>query len=235
MKIIAAIDIKDGACVRLFQGNYEYQTTYSDDPTEVAFNWQNEGASMLHLVDLDGAKTGSLKNLEVIRKIVKKVQIPIEVGGGIRDLATAKKLLDLGIEQIVLGTMALEDFGLIKKIVQSFPGKISIALDAKNGKLMKKGWIEKTNEDVMNVAKKLESIGITRFIYTDILKDGTLTEPNYQAIQKLKNSIKGRVIASGGISNIDQIKKLKSIGVNEVILGKAIYEGQINIEEAQTC
>lgn len=235
MKIIAAIDIKDGMCVRLFQGDYDSQTTYSNDPIEVALNWQNEGASMLHLVDLDGAKTGSLQNLEVIQKIVKAVQIPVEVGGGIRNLDTVKVLADLGVEQIVLGTIALEDLSLLKKILQDYPGKISIALDAKNGKLMKKGWIESTNKETIKMAKQLERLGVTRFIYTDILKDGTLTEPNYQAIQKLKNSIKSRVVASGGISSIKQIKKLKSIGVNEVILGKAIYEGQINIKEGLVC
>lgn len=235
MKVIAAIDIKDGRCVRLFQGNYNLETVYSDEPLAVAVNWQNQGASMLHLVDLNGAKDGQLRNLPQIRKIRKEVSIPIEVGGGIRSFDSVKLLINLGIDQVVLGTMALENLDALKKIAKNFAGKISIALDAKNGKLMKKGWLEETKSDAVEIAKKLEGFGINRFIYTDILKDGTLTEPNYQAIKKLKDSINGKVVASGGISIIEQVKKLKSIGISEVILGKALYEGQISIEEALAC
>ncbi len=235
MKVIAAIDIKDGRCVRLFQGNYNLETVYSDEPLAVAVNWQNQGASMLHLVDLNGAKDGQLRNLPQIRKIRKEVSIPIEVGGGVRSFDSVKLLINLGIDQVVLGTMALENLDALKKIAKNFAGKISIALDAKNGKLMKKGWLEETKSDAVEIAKKLEGFGINRFIYTDILKDGTLTEPNYQAIKKLKDSINGKVVASGGISIIEQVKKLKSIGISEVILGKALYEGQISIEEALAC
>ncbi|MBI2022561.1 tRNA-dihydrouridine synthase [Candidatus Daviesbacteria bacterium] len=190
---------------------------------------------MLHLVDLNGAKDGQLRNLPQIRKIRKEVSIPIEVGGGVRSFDSVKLLINLGIDQVVLGTMALENLDALKKIAKNFAGKISIALDAKNGKLMKKGWLEETKSDAVEIAKKLEGFGINRFIYTDILKDGTLTEPNYQAIKKLKDSINGKVVASGGISIIEQVKKLKSIGISEVILGKALYEGQISIEEALAC
>lgn len=232
MLVIPAIDIKNGKCVRLTQGDFEREKVYADDPVIIAKQWVNQGAEMLHLIDLDGAKDGNPVNLNVIKKIVKSVSIPVQVGGGVRNKETAKALLSAGIYRIVLGTIALENPDELKNILKEFSDRIAVGLDAKNGQLMKKGWIEKSNKGTNATALELERLGIQRFVYTDVTKDGTLTEPNYKEIANITKNIIVPVIASGGITTIACIKRLKSIGVEGVIIGKALYEGKIDLKEA---
>lgn len=232
MLIIPAIDIKNGKCVRLTQGNFESEKVYSDDPVTKAKQWENKGAKMLHIVDLDGAKNGNLANLETIKKIAQEIEIPIQVGGGIRNKKVVETLLSIGVSRVILGTVALEDEEELKSILNDYASQVAIALDTKNGKLMKQGWLEDSDKSSVTTALKLEDLGVQRFIYTDVAKDGTLTEPNYKEITDLIKNVLVPVIASGGISTIGSIKQLKSIGVEGIIIGKALYEGKINLKEA---
>lgn len=232
MLVIPAIDIQNGKCVRLTQGNFESEKVYSDNPVAQALQWEKQGAKMLHVVDLDGAKNGTLNNLEVIKKIAQDVKIPIQVGGGIRNKEVIKTLLSICVSRVILGTVALEDEEELRNILQDFASQVAIALDTKNGKLMKQGWLKNSNKSFVITALELEKLGVQRFIYTDVIKDGTLTEPNYKEIANLSKNVSVPIIASGGISSINSIKKLKSLGVEAIILGKALYEGKINLKEA---
>ena len=231
MKIILAIDIRNGKCVRLFQGDYGRETVYYDDPVSVALNWKNQGAGMLHIVDLDGAREGTVINMPAIIKIIDSVSIPIQVGGGIRSLSTIEELVRIGVSRIILGTAALENEVLLNQVVDSYGKKIVVSLDAKNGILMKNGWLEPSKNELMPTVKELEKKGLQTIIYTDTVKDGTLTEPNYDAIQLLKESTKLNTIVAGGISSFDQIKRLKKMNIDGVIIGRALYEGKINLKE----
>jgi phosphoribosylformimino-5-aminoimidazole carboxamide ribotide isomerase len=232
MLIIPAVDIKNGKCVRLVRGDFNHVTIYSDNPVEMAKRWKTEGAKVLHVVDLDGAKNGKLTNLVEIKEIAQEVKIPLQIGGGIRDKETIKTLLSLGIDRVILGTVALENKKLLQEIVKDFSFQLAIALDTKNGKLMKQGWFEDSDKNYVTTALELEDLGIQRFIYTDVVKDGTLTEPNYNEIANLIKNVSVPVIASGGVSSLSDIKQLKSIGVEGVIIGKALYEGEIDLKEA---
>lgn len=232
MIIIPAIDILGGKCVRLFQGDYGQSTTYSLDPLEIALDFQQKGASILHIVDLDGAKGGSAVNFDIIAKIASTLTIPIEVGGGIRNREAIKKYLEINVLRVVLGTIVLEDFNFAKQAFEEFGNQIIVGLDAKDGLLMTKGWISDSGLNVFKTAKKLEELGAKRFIYTDISRDGSLTEPNFEAIKMLIKAINSPVIASGGVSNVNQIRQLKNSGAEGVILGKALYEGKIDLKEA---
>lgn len=232
MLIIPAIDIKNDKCVRLTQGRFDKATIYNDDPVKVAKGFEKDGAKMIHVIDLDGAKTGKPVNLGTIKNIIKSVSIPIQVGGGIRIQETIKILLDAGVSRIILGTIALEDEGELKKILRKFTSKITVAIDTKNGKLMEKGWLKNSDKNTLITALELEALGVKRFIYTDVIKDGTLTEPNYKEIANLIKNLSVPIIASGGISSINSIKQLKTIGVEGAIIGKALYEAKINLKEA---
>ncbi len=231
MLIIPAIDIRNGKCVRLTQGDFDQEKIYNDNPVEIAKVWQSKGAKIIHLVDLDGAKSGSLSNVNVIRDILAAVTIPIQIGGGIRNKESIDKLLALGVSRVVLGTIVFEDEELFKQLMSQYPSQIIVSLDAKNGVLMKNGWLESTDKSLIETAKYLEKLGVKRFIYTDATKDGTLTSPNYEAIKNLLENINIPVIIAGGISNVSDIQKLKDIGVEGVIVGKALYEERINLEE----
>lgn len=233
MQIIPAIDIRNGKCVRLTQGDFAQEKIYSEDPVTVAKQWEKEGATMLHVIDLDGAKNGALENLPVIKRIVDSVAIPVQVGGGIRNQQTVQELLDAGVQRIILGTVVLEDKKETKKILQSFPTQVVIAIDAKNGKLMKNGWLEESEQEVTETIKKLEKIGIKEFIYTDVVRDGSLTEPNYDEIKKILDNTSLPIIVGGGIASKEQIEKLEKLGAAGVILGKALYEKTINLKEVQ--
>lgn len=232
MLIIPAIDIRNGKCVRLNQGVFGSEKVYSDNPIDIAKKWEQEGANMLHIVDLDGAKKGTMVNLETVKKITKTINIPIQVGGGIRDEATIKILLASGVSGIVLGTIVLENNALLSKLLKKYGPQIIIALDTKNGNLVKRGWLENTTKSYLETAKEFEKQGVKKFIYTDVIKDGTMTEPNFKQIIKLKNTLSVPVFVGGGISSINDIKRLKSIGIEGIIIGKALYEGLINLKEA---
>jgi len=231
MIIIPAIDIINKKCVRLKQGDYNRKTIYADDPIVVAKNWETQGAKKLHIVDLDGARQGKLTNFETIKQISKKTNIPIQVGGGIRSMKKIKKMLSIRISKVILSTIALEDEESLKNLLKSYSKQIIISLDSENGKLAKRGWLNKTNIDLIKTAKKLEKLGVKQFIYTNVLKDGTLTQPDYKEIKLLQKSIKAPLTAAGGISSITAIKKLKAMKIQEVIIGKALYEKKIDLKE----
>ncbi|HSA83823.1 MAG TPA: 1-(5-phosphoribosyl)-5-[(5-phosphoribosylamino)methylideneamino]imidazole-4-carboxamide isomerase [Patescibacteria group bacterium] len=234
MQIIPAIDIRNGRCVRLTQGDFDKETVYSDDPITVAMQWEQQGASILHVVDLDGAKDGDPKNFEIIESIVQAVDIPVQVGGGIRTKATVAHLRDAGVNRVVLATLALEDKIVLNSIINDFADHIAVSLDTKNGKLMKQGWLTDSGDHIIETAKVLEQMGIRRFIYTDITKDGTMTEPNFEEIKKLLNTLSVPIIVSGGIATEEQIQKLKALKTEGVILGKALYEKKLDFKELLT-
>ena len=235
MLIIPAIDIKGGKCVRLFQGRMDKETVYSDDPVSVAKRWENEGAEFLHLVDLDGAVSGVPKNKEIIGNIIKAVKIPVEVGGGIRNIDSIKEYIFMGAQKVIIGTTALENPELVHEACKMHSDKIMVGIDAKNGQVAVRGWKDVTGTSASALAKKFEGMGVSGIIYTDISRDGTLSGPNIDSIKSFAESIDTPVIASGGVSNINDIKnimKLTKHGVTGVIVGKAIYSGTVNLREA---
>lgn len=232
MIIIPAIDISKGKCVRLTQGNFANETVYSDNPVVMAQKWETEGAKMLHIVDLDGAKSGQLVNFQLIKEIIKKINIPIQIGGGVQSEEDIIKMFSTGLKRIILGTMALENELLLKSLIDKYSDKIVVSLDSKNGKLQKRGWLENTEMELIKTAQKLEKLGVRRFIYTNVLRDGMLAQPDYKSIKTFMNSVSTPIIVAGGISSTADIKKLQMMGVEGVIIGKALYEGKFKIREA---
>lgn len=235
MKIIPAIDIKGGQCVRLYQGQMDQETVYSDNPLEVARRWEDAGAEMLHVVDLDGAVEGAPVNDEIICKIISSLKIPVQVGGGIREIPAAGRYIDAGAARVVLGTAAISYTGLVLLLAESFPGKIVISIDASDGMVAIRGWQEVTNTSVVEVAKQFEDARISAVVFTDIKRDGTLSGPNIESIERLSKNVRIPVIASGGVSGIRDIEELQTIRDPElegVIVGKAIYSGAIDLGAA---
>lgn len=232
MDIIPAVDIRDGKCVRLYQGDYGMETVFSDDPVAMAMEWQSMGATRLHIVDLDGAATGKPCNLNIITRINDAVWIPLQVGGGIRQLETIEKLLKVGIDRVILGTAAVENSELVKEACRRFGESIIIGIDAIEGRVAIHGWKNSTELTTIELAMSMAKLGAKRFIYTDINRDGTLTEPNFIAIFELVDGIRFPVIASGGISSIIHLKLLNKLGVEGAIIGKALYTGDINLKQA---
>ncbi len=235
MIIYPAVDILNGKCARLHQGNFSDFKIYYEDPLDAAFHWQEEGAEYLHLVDLNGALTGSMQNSEQIKRIVDKLNIPIQLGGGIRDIVTLETVFDLGIARAVLGTSIIIHPEFAAEATQKYKGKIAAAIDARKGQVAIAGWKEKTEHEAVDIIKELETMGVERVIYTDILSDGTQTGINFEAINEIANQISLPLIASGGVSSLDDINKLKEvedIGVEGVIVGTALYEGSFTLGEA---
>lgn len=235
MIVIPAIDIKEGMCVRLEQGLMERDTVFNDDPGAQALLWQDQGAELLHIVDLDGAFAGEPKNRAAIEAIVRSVTIPTQLGGGIRDIATIAAYLSLGIGRVIIGTAAQRNPELVKEACQKFPGRIVVGIDAKDGMVAVQGWAEVTGITAVDLARKFEGYGVAAIIYTDISRDGMLQGPNIEATRQLAEAISIPVIASGGLSSLKDIEKLMAIessGVTGVITGKAIYTGAINLAEA---
>lgn len=235
MLIIPAVDIKEGKVVRLWQGDFDKVSVYADKPETIALEWQRQGALFLHIVDLDGACSGKLQNLAVIKKIAKTVKIPFEIGGGIRSLTTIKQLINLGVERIVLGTKVLQDKNFLKEAIVKFKGKIIVSIDARENKVASRGWLEVGNIDAMDFARELKRLGLETIIYTDIKRDGTLTGPNFKAIEEMVDEADLKVIASGGVSSLKDLKELKKLekrGLIGVIVGKALYENKFTLREA---
>ncbi len=233
MLIIPAIDLKDGQCVRLQQGRKDAVTIYSGDPSATAKKWESAGAKVLHVVDLDGAFTGSQKNYSRILEIRKSVDMDIEVGGGIRDISTVDRLVSAGINRVIIGTSAIEDIQFVTDACRRFPGRIFIGIDAKNGKVAVKGWEEVSSIDARELALRVETIGVSGIIYTDISRDGMLTGPNLPALQDMVKTVNIPVIASGGVANIEDIRNLLKIeNLWGAITGKAIYAGSLDLKEA---
>jgi phosphoribosylformimino-5-aminoimidazole carboxamide ribotide isomerase len=236
MLVLPAIDIKDGKCVRLSQGNFDSAKVYSQDPAETALRWQEKGASYLHVVDLDGAKSGSIANWTAICEIVEKVEIPVQVGGGIRDKDAASKLFDIGVKRIVLGTAAICGTNLLQDLLSAYgKDKIAVSLDVKNGRVCTDGWEKLSHVNPMDLCRILHGIGVKTIVYTDTLRDGMLSGPNFSAYQELSQVFPLRVIASGGISSIQDLVRLKEIGLYGASVGKALYEGILNLDEVMKC
>lgn len=236
MLVIPAIDLRNGKCVRLIQGKADAETIFSDDPVAVAINWQEKGARLLHLVDLDGAFTGKPKNLDIISKIVESVNIPVEMGGGIRDQKTLEDVFKAGVKMAILGTKALTDPEFTKTMCKEYNDKIAVGIDAKDGITAIHGWTESGGKSAIDLAIEMKDLGVKTIIYTDIKRDGMLTGPNISATKKISMAVPGvDVIASGGVSSIDDVKALKEIekyGVKGMIIGKALYTGNIQLEDA---
>ena len=235
MLIIPAVDLKEGKCVRLEQGLMEKATIYSEDPATTAKHWEAQGAELLHVVDLDGAFAGSPRNLEAIIAIRKAIKIPIEVGGGIRDMSTVRKLVSIGIERIILGTAAIKDPSFVQAACSAFPGKIIVGIDAKDSLVAIKGWAEVTTVKAIDLARQMQDHGVIAIIYTDIKRDGMLSGPNIEATRDLAKALHIPVIASGGVHTMKDIENLLAVrhaGVTGVITGKAIYSGSLDLKDA---
>lgn len=232
MDILPAIDLRDGKCVRLIQGQYDHQITYKDDPVAQAREFYEAGSMWLHLVDLDGAKEGFPVNAEVIARIAKSTPMKVELGGGIRDEKTIEQMLQLGLERVILGTKAIEDFEWFSKMAFQFPGKLVLGLDARGSTLAKHGWLKEGGQDLIGFAQKAAALPIAAIIYTDISKDGMLAGPNLQRTQQLIEAVSIPIIASGGVTTLQDVKNTKSIGAAGAIIGRALYEGTIDLKEA---
>ena len=233
MIIIPAIDIKGGKCVRLEQGRMDCETIYSEDPVKVAKRWQEGGAEIIHIVDLDAACEGRPVNHEIIKSIAEAVDVPLQVGGGIRDIDSAEAYLSLNqIKRVVVGTAAIKDESFLHLLIEKHPGRVAVGIDAKDGKVAIRGWVDVTDTEAFELAQKLEGTGAACIIYTDISRDGMLAGPNIEATKKLADSISIPVVASGGVSKIEDITALTRTGVQAAIVGKALYSGAVELEEA---
>ncbi len=232
MLIIPAVDIKGGRCVRLTRGRFEEETVYFTDPVEPALKWQQEGAEYLHVVDLDGALEGEPKNLESLRRIVEAVDIPIQFGGGIRTFETARQVLDMGVDRIILGTKVVDSPELIKTLCAGFPGRIAAGLDQRDGKVAVKGWVESSELSFIEAAKQVEVFGPRALIFTDISRDGMLQGPNIGLLKELLGAVNMPVVVSGGVTTLDDIKALMGLSVEGAIIGKALYTGAVSLSRA---
>jgi len=232
MKIFPAIDIKDKKCVRLVKGDFDNKTEYEMYPLEQAGKYKDHGFKNLHIVDLDGALTGETVNLDIIQNIISKFDLKVEIGGGIRNFESIQKYIDAGVEKIILGSAAIKDKNFLKEACLKFPNKIALGLDAKDGFLSVSGWKENSNKLTIDFLKEVNDHGMSRLIYTDINRDGTKQGPNFDETLKLSNISKCPVIISGGVSSIDDIKKAKNLkNIEGIIVGKAIYDGDIDLKE----
>jgi phosphoribosylformimino-5-aminoimidazole carboxamide ribotide isomerase len=232
MEIIPAVDLRGGKCVRLYQGDYDRETVYSDDPVAMALRWQSEGAGRLHLVDLDGAAEGEPRNLDAIERVVAAVQIPVQVGGGIRSIQTIEQLAGVGVQRTILGTAAIEDPDLVGLACRRFGDQIVVGVDARDGKVATRGWLEQSSANAGELAAAMEARGVARFIYTDIGRDGTLTGPNLEAVADFVRSVHVPVIAAGGIGSVEDLVRLAEAGVEGAIVGRAIYTGDVSLRDA---
>ena len=231
MIIFPAIDILQGRCVRLIQGDYNREKVYSDSPVDMAKQWEAKGAEFIHIVDLDGAKSGKSINEDIIIEIAKSVNIPIQVGGGIRSMETVKTYLDNGVNRVIIGTAAIEDEAFLKEAVEVYSERIVVSLDAKNGYIATDGWTDTSDVLALDLAKKLETIGVKTIVYTDIAKDGMLQGPNLEEQKAINEATKMDVIASGGVTTKEDVENLKQLNMYGAIVGKALYDGKITLEE----
>jgi phosphoribosylformimino-5-aminoimidazole carboxamide ribotide isomerase len=233
MEVIPSIDLRGGRCVRLYQGDYDKETVYSDDPLAMAIQWQEMGAPRIHIVDLDGAASGIQANLEVLKGLGSSMGVPLQVGGGIRDMNSAENILDFGVQRIVLGTSAVENPSLVEQACRRFgTGAVVVGVDARDGMVAIRGWRESSSINALDLIHHMKALGVGRFIYTDISRDGTLSEPNFQAIEALIKDCDVTMVASGGVSSIEHLERLASLGVEGAIIGKALYTGDIDLKEA---
>ncbi|MDV3351062.1 1-(5-phosphoribosyl)-5-[(5-phosphoribosylamino)methylideneamino]imidazole-4-carboxamide isomerase [Leptolyngbyaceae cyanobacterium CCMR0082] len=235
MDVIPAIDLLGGRCVRLFQGDYDQSQVFGDDPVAVARRWAEQGASRIHLVDLDGAKAGKPENWQAITEIVQAVDVPVQVGGGLRDRNRVAELFELGVQYAILGTVAVENPDVVGELSAEFPGRIFVGIDARDGKVATRGWLETSSVMADDLARRMGDLGAAAIIYTDIKRDGTLKGPNLDALRDLAGKIDTPIIASGGVSSTSDLLSLLGVaplGVSGVIVGKALYTGNVDLSEA---
>ena len=231
MIIFPAIDIKDNKCVRLLQGDFDKVNVYGNDPSLMAKKWEDKGAKFLHMVSLNGARGEGNVNDESIKKLLSTVNIPIQMGGGIRSKERVKELLDLGVDRVILGSVAIKDKELLKDLISQYKEKIVVSVDAKNGKVAAQGWEEVSDINSLDFCKELEKIGVKTIVYTDISKDGMMIGPNFDIYEKLSKETNLDIIASGGVTSIEDVKKLKAMDLYGVIIGKSLYENKIDLKE----
>ncbi|MBI1819046.1 MAG: 1-(5-phosphoribosyl)-5-[(5-phosphoribosylamino)methylideneamino]imidazole-4-carboxamide isomerase [Nitrospirae bacterium] len=233
MKLFPAIDIKNGECVRLKQGKFDQKEVFSIEPESIAKKWREAGAEMIHVVDLDGALSGKPVNREVIRKILKTVPTPIQVGGGIREFETIESYLSMGVSRVVLGTSIIKNIDLLKKAAKAFPGQIVAGIDAKNGKIAISGWTDVTGESAVDYGRKISALGIAALVYTDIEKDGMMEGPNFRCIEEMAGAMHVPLVVSGGVSSLKDIRRIMEMkNIEGIIIGKALYTGAISLEPA---
>ncbi|GHO67819.1 1-(5-phosphoribosyl)-5-[(5-phosphoribosylamino) methylideneamino] imidazole-4-carboxamide isomerase [Ktedonobacter sp. SOSP1-52] len=232
MIILPAIDIKDGVCVRLYQGDYAQVTTYDRDPVQVAQRWQEAGANWLHVVDLDGAAQGRPVNTDLIQRMRRETTLQIEVGGGMRSLEQIEQVLALGVERVILGTVALRDRALLEAALARWGEQIAVGLDARDGFVAVSGWYETSQVRATELAGELSRLGVRRFVYTDIARDGALSGPNLPALREMQQASESALIASGGVSSLEDLRELAQSGVEGAIVGKAIYTGAVDLVQA---
>jgi len=235
MLVIPALDLRDGLCVRLVQGDMSSEIVYSDQPVEMAKQWEEMGASYLHIVDLDGAFTGTPQNLSIVKDIVMNVKIPVEMGGGIRSYEAVKEVLDLGVDRVILGTAAILSRELVTKCVQEFGEKVAVGIDGRDEMVAIEGWESTVGMTVYDLAQEIADLGVKRIIFTDTRRDGTLRGPNLESTKKIAEISGLKVIASGGVSSVEDLYKLKELeacGVDGVIMGKALYAGAVHLKQA---
>ena len=232
MEVIPAIDLREGRCVRLYQGDYAQEEIFGVDPVAIALRWQSEGAKLLHVVDLDGAASGSPKNVDAIRAIASSVEVTLEVGGGIRDMEKAVLLSDAGADRLVLGTSAVEDPDLVTQMLERFGvDSVVVSVDAKDGWAALRGWKQSSQMKALDLMDRMVALGVSRFEYTDISRDGTMTEPNFEAVTEAVNYVSVPIIAAGGIANVRHLERLAELGVEGAIVGKALYTGAVILPE----
>ena len=233
MELIPAIDLIDGKCVRLYQGDYSQETVYADDPVQVALRWQSLGASRIHIVDLDGARSGNPDNISVVERIVQAVEVPVQMGGGVRTLDTARRILDAGVHRVMLGTVAVRDPQIVHDACAQFGSEaVVVAVDSKDGQVAVSGWISASQIQATDLIASMMKTGVHTFLCTDISRDGTLSGPNYGLMRDLVQVAGEGVIAAGGIASIEHLKRLTDTGVGGAVVGKALYTGDVELAEA---
>ena len=233
MEVIPAIDIRAGRCVRLIQGDYSKETIFADNPMEMAIKWESEGAEYLHIIDLDGAKEGSAVNMDVISKICAESAARIQVGGGSRDYETAARYMDVGVSRVIIGTSAVDRTDELERILKSIGAEsLVVSVDAREGIVALDGWTRESRMTVETVVKNIEALGVKRCMYTDILKDGTLSEPNHAGVENVVSSTNMKIMAAGGIAALSQLKRMSIVGVEATIVGRALYTGDIRLRQA---
>ena len=231
MILFPAIDIRDGKCVRLIQGDYDQEVIYHDSPSEMAKEWEKQGATYIHVVDLDGARSGNALNRTAIREIVRSVSIPVQVGGGVRDMGSVEAHINSGVSRVIIGTAAIEKPQFVEKAVASYGEKIAVSIDARNGLVATNGWTETSDVKAVDLLNRLAAVGIETVVYTDILKDGMMQGPNFDELRLMNDASKIDIIASGGVSTENDVKRLEQMGLYGAIIGKALYEGSISLEQ----
>ena len=233
MEILPAIDLRNGHCVRLTQGDYNRETVFDDDPAAVAKRWVDQGARRMHVVDLDGARDGVRANADAVAAIVEAIDIPVQLGGGVRDAAEARRLIDLGVDRVIMGTAAIEAPDEVQKAVEDVGSEhVIVGVDAKDGMVQTRGWIEESTVTAIDLAQQMVKRGVRRFIYTDTSRDGTLTHPNFEAVAELSENLRYPIIVAGGIASIDDLVGLAKLGVEGAISGMAIYSGALDLKSA---